>query len=53
VLFIDAPAKCMSESDVLELLERKNIGNDILFVLDTSTPSIENDMKMISILVVN
>ena len=49
VLFIDAPAKCMTEEQTLSLL-KKNVHDteELLFVLDTSTPSIESDIAFAS-----
>lgn len=46
VTFIDAPAKMLAESDVLSFIKSKYTKDqDLLFVLDTSTPSINNDVK--------
>ena len=41
--FIDAPAKPLDELETLQLVEEKVAGEQVLFVLDTSTPSIKSD----------
>ncbi len=45
IIFIDAPAKPLSSSETLQLLEIKDIEENPLFVLDTSTPSIFSDIQ--------
>jgi radical SAM superfamily enzyme YgiQ (UPF0313 family) len=46
VSFIDAAAKCLNEESTLQLIAQKISENtDILFVLDTSTPSIASDLQ--------
>lgn len=42
--FIDAPAKPLDELETLQLVEDKVRGEQVLFVLDTSTPSIKSDV---------
>lgn len=42
--FIDAPAKQMNETDSINIIKQKAKENS-LFVLDTSTPSIKNDVR--------
>lgn len=49
VLFIDAPAKSMTEPMVLDIVKNKyENDSNLLFVLDTSTPSITNDVNFAS-----
>jgi radical SAM superfamily enzyme YgiQ (UPF0313 family) len=43
VFFLDAPAKGLHEKQSIDII-RKNAGEKLLFVLDTSTPSIKNDI---------
>lgn len=44
ISFLDAPAKQLGEDESLEII-KKNGFPDTLYVLDTSTPSIKNDIK--------
>jgi radical SAM superfamily enzyme YgiQ (UPF0313 family) len=44
VLFLDAPAKGLNEELSLKKIQEQS-DNTILFVLDTSTPSIKNDVQ--------
>ena len=45
VLFLDAPAKPLNEEESLKIVASKILGDEkILFVLDTSTPSIKSDV---------
>jgi radical SAM superfamily enzyme YgiQ (UPF0313 family) len=44
VFFLDAPAKRLDDKQVLDIIKRQ-IDGRILFVLDTSTPSIKSDVK--------
>jgi radical SAM superfamily enzyme YgiQ (UPF0313 family) len=43
VLFLDAPAKQLDEKQAFEIIT-KQISENVLFVLDTSTPSIKSDV---------
>ncbi len=43
VSFLDAPAKQLNEEQSLDIIEKTN-NEHSLFVLDTSTPSIKNDV---------
>jgi radical SAM superfamily enzyme YgiQ (UPF0313 family) len=43
VLFLDAPAKQLNEKQSLEIIRRQTNKN-VLFILDTSTPSIKSDV---------
>ena len=43
ILFMDAPAKQMNEEQTLEIIRKANC-SCALFVIDTSTPSIKNDV---------
>lgn len=44
IYFLDAPAKRMSHEKAFEWIESKNVKFDLI-VIDTSTPSIYNDVK--------
>lgn len=44
ITFIDAPAKKMSHNETFDLIKSKNKNYDLI-VVDTSTPSIYNDVK--------
>lgn len=44
VFFIDAPAKGLTEQEVLGQISSRYGADEILFVLDTSTPSINSDV---------
>lgn len=44
ISFLDAPAKQLGEDESLAII-KKNAHSDTLFVLDTSTPSIKNDVN--------
>ena len=48
VFFIDAPAKPLDDIQTIELVKSQLLNmedNDVLFVLDTSTPSIKSDIQ--------
>lgn len=44
ICFLDAPAKQLNEEQSLDILKKTGRGN-VLFVLDTSTPSIKSDVQ--------
>jgi radical SAM superfamily enzyme YgiQ (UPF0313 family) len=43
ILFLDAPAKSLNSVQTIEII-KKQVSGKILFVVDTSTPSIKNDV---------
>lgn len=45
ILFLDAPAKQLNEEQALEIIRKAECPDDVMFVLDTSTPSIKSDVR--------
>lgn len=50
VAFIDAAAKPINEAETLKVVAQKGADNHTLFILNTSTPSIESDVKFAEML---